>query len=74
MTTDSNVEWCEPEKVELRLDEDGIKRWYLSTREGWQRVGRQEGRELLLNTAFYKLGTRFMLVEPREDQEEVTHV
>ena len=60
------VEWSEPENVELVLDEDGVKRWMLSTRDGQVRVGR-DGCILEMRAEHYKAGTKICLEEPLED-------
>lgn len=60
---DELAEWSEPENVELRLDDDGVKRWYLGTREGWQRCG-HEGRTLEMFADHYAVGTKITLEEP----------
>lgn len=57
------IEWAEPENVELRLDEDGVKRWYLGTRDGWQHCGR-DGLTLELSAAHFAVGTKITLEEP----------
>ncbi len=53
------------EKVELRLDEDGVKRWWMGTREGWQHVG-HDGLVLELLAEHFNVGTKITLEEPIE--------
>lgn len=60
------VEWSEPENIELVLDEDGVKRWMLSTREGEQQAG-HDGLVLEMCAEHYKAGTKLCLEEPLED-------
>ncbi|WP_319568357.1 hypothetical protein [Cohaesibacter marisflavi] len=60
------VEWSEPENLELVLDEDGVKRWMLSTRDGQVRVG-HDGLVLEMRAEHYKAGTKLCLEEPLED-------
>ena len=51
------------ENVELRLDDDGVKRWWIGTRDGWQHVG-HKGLTLELSAAHFEVGTTITLVEP----------
>lgn len=53
------------ENVELRLDDDGVKRWWMGTREGWQPVG-HGGVILELRAEHFKAGTKITLEEPIE--------
>lgn len=64
------MELGEPENVELRLDDDGVKRWYLSTREGWQVCGVDDGRKLIMSAHLYEAGTTLTLVEPINDAKD----
>jgi hypothetical protein len=52
----------EPEVVTLELDDDGNRRWLLSTREGLQEIG--EGGVLQLDRDHFAVGTRITLEEP----------
>lgn len=54
----------EPETVELRMCEDGKLRWHLSTREGWQVTGLEDGSNLSLDAAQFAVGTKISLSEP----------
>lgn len=62
---DDQVEIGPPENVELRLDDDGVKRWWISTRDGWQHAG-HKGRVLELDADHFNVGTKIELVEPLE--------
>ena len=62
----ADAELSEPENLEVRRDDDGVKRFWLSTREGWQHAG-HEGRTLEMNADHYNVGTTITLVEPIED-------
>lgn len=57
------TEYFEPENVELRLDEHGNKKWYLSTRDGWVECG-HKGLVLELSTDHFNVGTKIELKEP----------
>lgn len=57
------TDWYDPEQVELRLDEEGHKRWYLSTRDGWVLAG-HNGKTLELSVEHFSIGTRIELKEP----------
>jgi hypothetical protein len=61
--TEGAIKWAEPENVELRLDDDGVKRWYTSTRDGWQLCG-HGGVTLELSAKHFNTGTRITLEEP----------
>jgi hypothetical protein len=52
------------EQVELREDDDGVKRWFISTRDGWELVG--DGSTLTLLAEHFKAGTKIELEEPVE--------
>lgn len=58
-------EYFQPENVELRLDEYGNKKWYLSTRDGWQECG-HDGLILELSVEHFSVGTKIELTEPVE--------
>ena len=55
--------WAMPENVELRMDSDGIKRWWISTREGWEHAG-HDGLVLELSSEHFEVGTLITLEEP----------
>lgn len=57
------VEFAAPENVELRLDEDGVKRWYIGTMDGWQHCG-HGGLTLELSAEHFNVGTKITLEEP----------
>lgn len=61
----SDVLWSQPEIVELRLDDDGVKRWWGSTRDGWELFGKA-GLELSLSAEHFNVGTEITLNEPME--------
>ena len=54
----------EPETLELRMCEDGSPRWHLSTREGWQVTGLNDGAVLSLDASHCAVGTKITLAEP----------
>lgn len=55
------------EAVELGIDHNGNKQWYMSTREGWEEVG--EDGTLKLSSEHFEVGTRIELhnVAPEHD-------
>lgn len=57
--------WGEPEIVELGLNEEGNKQWFMATREGFQEVG--EDGCLQLDMQHFTVGTRITLEEPLDD-------
>lgn len=50
----------EPERVEVRLDDEGNPSFFFSTREGWEDLGP----ELRMAADSYAVGTQITLVEP----------
>lgn len=66
----SNAEWTmfrpfgQAETVELRQCDDGRVRWHLSTRDGWQVCGLDDGILLALDVAHFAVGTKITLSEP----------
>lgn len=53
----------EPEIIELGIDDNGEKQWYMATREGFEEVGNDDG-VLTLDRKHFNVGTRIELVEP----------
>lgn len=51
----------EVEVVELGIDHNGDKQWYLSTREGWHEVGRNG--QLIIDKEYCTVGTRIEVSE-----------
>jgi hypothetical protein len=64
------MKYYEPETVILRKDDDGKKRWYLSTREGYEGIGEEDYSTLILSTDYFNEGTVISLKEPIEDYQE----
>lgn len=62
----ANKVFGEPEIVELGIDDDGKRQWYMATREGFQEVG--ENGVLMLDMQHFTVGTRITLQEPLEDE------
>lgn len=60
----------EPETVELRLCDDGVRRWHLATREGWQVTGLDDGTTLMLTADHFTIGTKITLCEPIETADQ----
>lgn len=60
------VQHFEPERVELRMCEDGISRWHFAAREGWEVVGEDDGRTLVLCAGDHAVGCRISKSEPAE--------
>ena len=58
----SQTMFGEPEIVELGIDENGNRQWYMATREGFEEVG--EDGVLKLNRQHFEVGTRITLEEP----------
>ena len=54
----------EPEIVELGLDDNGNRHWYMATREDFEEVG--ENGVLQLDMQHFAIGTRITLEEPIE--------
>ena len=54
------MQFGEPERVEVRQEEDGTKAFYVSTREGWERIGP----EISMVAENYEAGTALDLREP----------
>ena len=52
------------EVLSVRRDDTGVLRWWMATREGWELVGLNEGREILMRADTYAEGTRLELEEP----------
>lgn len=50
----------EPERVEVRLDDDGRPAFFFSSREGWENLGP----ELRMAADTYAIGTKITLWEP----------
>jgi len=57
----------EVEVVELGLDHNGKKHWYIQTREGWDEVGLDDG-TLVLSMDHYAVGTRIELSNTDREQ------
>ncbi len=57
-------EFSEPENLQVRRDDSGVLRWWMSTREGWELVGVKDGREIAMRADTYAEGTRLVLTEP----------
>lgn len=60
--------YYEPQTVELRLDDGGNKKWFLSTREGLIEAG-IEGTELIMRVESFNIGTTIILQEPTEYED-----
>ena len=58
----ANKVFGEPEVVELGLDHDGNRQWFLATREGFEEVG--DDGVLQLDRQHFQVGTRITLQEP----------
>ena len=54
------MDYGEPENVEVREEEDGTMAFYVSTRDGWERIGP----EIQMVAMNYEVGTRIVLHEP----------
>lgn len=50
------------ETVELGIDHDGKKQWYISTREGWEETGVDN--VLMLDAEHFEVGTKIELTNP----------
>ncbi|MCV0427561.1 MAG: hypothetical protein K5905_19045 [Roseibium sp.] len=50
------------EFVELGVDHDGNKQWFISTREGWEETGVDN--VLMLNAEHFEVGTKIELTNP----------
>lgn len=69
----ANRTFGEPEIVELGLDDDGNRQWYVATREGFEEVG--ENGVLQLDMQHFAVGTRITLEEPLPSEAEgMNHV
>lgn len=56
-------EYFQPEVVELKMDGEGNKKWYLFTRDGPVPAG-HSGNTLELSVDHFNVGTRIELLEP----------
>ena len=65
--------YYEPETVELRLDDSGNKKWYLSTRDGLTEAG-VDGTELIMKAEHFNIGTTIVLEEPLDENNTDRHV
>jgi hypothetical protein len=55
---------ADTELVELGVDHNGKKQWFMSTREGWCEVG--EKGVLMLDHRHFEVGTKIELTNPSE--------
>ena len=50
------------EKVELGVDHDGNKQWYVETRDGWEETGVEN--VLMMDAEHFEVGTKIELTNP----------
>lgn len=62
----SSMTYGHPELMEVRRGEDGLLKFYISTRDGWEEAG-FNGLRVELSVEHFKEGTRIMLYEPLPD-------
>lgn len=55
------------ERVYVKSDDDGVKRWHVSGREGEETVGHDNGLSIEMAAVNYAEGTIFELQEPVEN-------
>lgn len=59
----------EPEVIELGIDHNGNRQWFMATREGFQEVG-DIGGTLVLDMMHFAIGTRVTVEEPLPDPND----